>query len=253
MVNSSSKLLEIEGEVVATSMKPGNVSNGVAIVKFPKNSYKVFNSKGDILHTFRLPAEYSIGLHQWPAPIYDGLCLIKKEYKYGFINLKGKVVIPPIFISIQKFTDGLAPFVKGRYNEFPYWGVMDKTGKEIIKPRFTEFRFAQYNPQYGYRAAVKVLSWVKRSQIKSPGCKVKLAVSAAKYSLMPCGGVINRHGKWIIPPVFDYISKFENGLAEVFWRGRIITPNGPFRALINRSGKVIFVVKNDVVGSKIKP
>jgi len=246
------KLLEITGEVVASSMKPGDVSNGVAVVKFPKNLYKVFNGKGDILHVFRLPKGYSIGLPRHPVPIYDGLCLVTKEYKCGFINLKGEVVLPPVFDSIQNFTGGLAPFIKRNRGEFPYWGLMDRTGKEIIKPGFTQFNCAQYDPVNGYCASVKILSWVKRDQIKSPDGKVKLAAAAPKYSLMPCAGVINGRGEWIIPPVFSHVSGFENGLAEVFWRGWVTTPNGPFRALINRKGNVMFVVKNNVKGMKIK-
>jgi hypothetical protein len=240
------KLLEITGEVVAISMKPGDVSNGVAIVKAAENSYKVFNGKGDIQNAFRLPDGYIIGSHWTPALIYDGLCPVTKDYKCGLINLKGEVVLSPVFGSIGNFTGGLAPFMKRDRSEFPHWGLMDKSGREIVKPCFTQFNCAQYDHVNGYSASVNVLSWVARGKIKSPGGKVKLAVSAMKYSLMPCAGVINGRGEWIIPPVFSHISGFENGLAEVFWRGRITTPNGPFRALINRRGKVVFVVKNIV-------
>jgi hypothetical protein len=154
------------------------------------------------------------------------------------------MVIKPRFATVTNFSGGLAAFTKHNNYSLSLWGLIDKTGKVVVTPRFTEFRNAQYNPQTGYMAQVKELSWAPRREIESPGGKVKLASRAPKHSLQTRAGVITERGEWIILPVFEYISEFENDLAEVFIRQGISTPNAPFRALINRNGKIVFVLKN---------
>jgi hypothetical protein len=52
----------------------------------------------------------------------------KNHYKYGFLNKKGKIAIPPIFDKIRPF--------KGRYSTAKtqkYWNVIDKKGNIILR------------------------------------------------------------------------------------------------------------------------
>ena len=53
--------------------------------------------------------------------------------KYGYIDTKCNVVIHPKYINCQDFSDGLAAVQDN--NEL--WGFIDKTGKYIIEPMFT--------------------------------------------------------------------------------------------------------------------
>ena len=152
----------------------------------------------------------------------------------------GKVLsVIPFYSTGKCFKDDLLPVLQGQSTVFLNRKLQLVPPKSEIKEKYP-----------GKESLIKVLSWGVRGKIKSSSGKVKLAASAMKYSLMPCAGVMNGRGKWIIPPVFSHVSGFENGLAEAFWRGRVTTPNGPFRALINRRGKVVFVVKNIVEDTK---
>lgn len=56
----------------------------------------------------------------------DGLAVVKKDGKYGFIDRTGKEVIPLIYDDAYGFYDGLAAVEKdGKM------GYIDRTGKEI--------------------------------------------------------------------------------------------------------------------------
>ena len=54
-----------------------------------------------------------------------------KNAKIGFIDEKGNVVIEPQFELVWGFSEGVAPFSKGNK-----WGFIDRTGNVVIEPRF---------------------------------------------------------------------------------------------------------------------
>ena len=77
-----------------------------------------------------------------------------KDGKYGFIDLTGSFVIPPIFTAAQNFSEGMAAvFIGGRSfiesytgedgrtaryisSEKGKWGYIDRTGEIKIPPQF---------------------------------------------------------------------------------------------------------------------
>ena len=67
----------------------------------------------------------------------DGLCLIQKDHKYGYINKKGKVIIPVIFEEAKPFSEGLAAVLGRDSNNRLRWGFIDKTGKLVIPYKFS--------------------------------------------------------------------------------------------------------------------
>lgn len=68
----------------------------------------------------------------FPVPNFsEGLAVIEKRNKKGYINKLGEIVIKPQYEDAGKFSEGLAGvLIKNK------WGFIDKTGKLIIKPRF---------------------------------------------------------------------------------------------------------------------
>lgn len=66
----------------------------------------------------------------------DGLCIVKKNNRFGFINKSGKVVIPISFEEAKPFSNGFAA-VRGRdSNDRQRWGFIDKSGKLVIPYKF---------------------------------------------------------------------------------------------------------------------
>lgn len=58
-----------------------------------------------------------------------------QERKYGYMDLNGRVVIPPQFYDSGHFSEGLAWFSVLKEGKWLY-GFIDKTGKVVIEPQF---------------------------------------------------------------------------------------------------------------------
>lgn len=166
---------------------------------------------------------------------YDGpLFPAVKDGKYGFIDIKGNIVIPPIFTSAKYFSEGLAAVqVGGRSyidsstdggqyigSEKGKWGYIDRTGEIKIPPQFSEAReFSEglaavavgdegpsleeflkesipLNPDYSQEEITK--EWRKNYD------------KGKKY------GYIDTQGLFKILPRFQgFVSPFKNGVASV--------------------------------------
>jgi hypothetical protein len=124
----------------------------------------------------------------------NGLAAVKKNVKWGFIDQWGGFVSPPRFGEVQGFSsNGLAAV-----EEDGRWGYIDQQGMFVIPPRFDEARYFASN---GLAAIRKNDQW----------------------------GYIDRQGKYVIPLRFDKVDDFDsNGLAEAEENGkwRVIDQNG---------------------------
>ncbi|SHN67870.1 WG repeat-containing protein [Bradyrhizobium erythrophlei] len=101
------------------------------------------------------------------------------DFRHGYVDTSGKVVIPVTFAGARLFSEGLAAvLVDGK------WGYIDRDGKMIIPPRF-----AEADTFHNGRAVVSIsASWGK-------------------------SGLIDRSGKFVVEPRYEQISK----VGEKFW------------------------------------
>ena len=60
---------------------------------------------------------------------HDGLALVQKAGKWGYIDKSGKYAIPLQFDKVENFADGLA-----RVQKAGEWIYIDKTGRTVAKP-----------------------------------------------------------------------------------------------------------------------
>lgn len=61
----------------------------------------------------------------------EGLAVVYKDGKYGYIDKSGKEVIKPKYDDVYDFSEGLAVVAnKGKF------GLIDKSGKEIVKMKY---------------------------------------------------------------------------------------------------------------------
>ncbi len=83
---------------------------------------------------------------------YDGLLLVKKDEKYGYVNTNGEVVIDFQFDDAYSFSNGLASIKKdGKY------GFIDTKGNIVINPEFDDAKYfsdelacVKKGDKYGY-------------------------------------------------------------------------------------------------------
>ncbi len=129
----------------------------------------------------------------------------------GFLGFTGAWLIPPKFLDVMPFSEGLAP-VSEKGNR---WGMIDKNGQWVIPD---EFEYLE--PLKNGRA---------------------LAVKQGKI------GFINREGAWIIPPQFgNAYAQPSEGLYAVNFIGRWnrdyqehATPKNSAWGFIDTSGSVV--------------
>ncbi len=143
----------------------------------------------------------------------NGLAVIIKDDKYGYIDKAGKIVINPQFKDASNFANGLAAvLIEDKY------GYIDNSGKTIITPQFKEaYDFANglaavlIEAKYGY--IDKTGKIVIKPQFDEARKFASNGLAAVK--IKDKYGYINKTGKIVIKPQFKDASRFSNGLAVV--------------------------------------
>ena len=106
--------------------------NGMIPVQNNKNKQGYIDKTGKLVVPFQYETVYNFS---------DGLAMVRTRYngRVSYINTKGEIVIPEKYENGTLFKDGLAYVNKGAYAKSLYigleggkWGVIDKSGKEII-------------------------------------------------------------------------------------------------------------------------
>lgn len=106
--------------------QPGDFCDGIARVEINEQAQYI-DKTGAV--AFTLPYEYSGDLREGLI----GVCITRK--KCGYADRSRALVIAPRFHQVENFSEGLAAVeVNGR------WGVIDKTGRFVVKPRFKSLR-----------------------------------------------------------------------------------------------------------------
>ena len=139
----------------------------------------------------------------------EGLCAVKAQNGYGFINTKGEIVIPCKlhYDEVRDFHEGLAAIGNGDY-ENRTWGFINIQGQLVIS--------LNYDFVYNFNEGLAVVGNDK------------------KY------GAINKNGEVVIPYEYDYIGTFHDGLAVVGKNNK--------KGVINKKGELMIPCKYDFLG-----
>ena len=132
--NREVSIVDTQGNVIKTfedATDASQFNNGIAIVAIKYVPMFVDINGNVISQSVKLSQN---GGKYW-MDFSEGLGWYRDEAtgKYGYIDTKCNIVIPPKYKDCQNFSDGMA--VVQDNNEL--WGFIDKTGKYIIEPMFT--------------------------------------------------------------------------------------------------------------------
>lgn len=142
----------------------------------------------------------------------EGLAVVKKFGKYGYIDTKGDLVIPMMYEEAESFSEGLAAVKKDGH-----YGFIDKKGKTIIPFEYTmAFQFSEglaavRQQYYGYinrhGNVIVPFEYVFPDEFKKEGL--------ARVRKDGKCGYIDKNGTEAIPCRYDFGWGFSNGLARI--------------------------------------
>jgi len=226
------------------------------------NQFGYLNAQGQ----FAIAPQFSLARR-----FSEGLAAVRTRQGYGYIDHAGQFVIPPQFAGANGFSEGLAQVVATNN----LMGFIDRHGNWVVKPQFRassrqsdfseglacvptndatlQFPFASgTNPEFkwGYlnpHGELVIGFRFKEANAFSEGLaavseKIQADDGDEKtggHSMPPPfskGGYIDKTGKYVIPPQFDGVWNFSEGLARVSVAGQM--------RFINRQGKIVFTVTN---------
>jgi hypothetical protein len=147
-----------------------------------------------------------------------GLARFERDWRYGFINKRGRVVIKPRFEAAYSFHGKLAWVCKqGK------WGLINRMGCWVLRPRFESAGF------YFQEGFSQVYEGGKYGFINKRG-KLVIATQYEETNQFSEGlvgvrqagkwGFINKKGEWVIQPQFELVDNFREGLAEASQAGK---------------------------------
>jgi hypothetical protein len=172
-----------------------------------------------LLFIFLLPMVIPAFAQKW-AKDFDfvdnpsnGLSLVKKDGKYGFVDLNGKIVVPIEFQEAVAYSEGFAPVRKGSL-----WGFYDSTGKVLVQPVYLDalcfhegMAAVATNEGWGFINVKNDFS-IKPQYEAAKGFHEGLAAVQNKKGLW---GYIDKDAKQVIAFQYSYAENFENGEARV--------------------------------------
>lgn len=163
---------------------------------------------------------------------------------WGYVNKNGEMVIPPKLIAAFPFTDGVARLWTGAFVSQNKYGLIDKTGKEIIEPKFDNivsdfheglapFRIGN---KWGFIDTSGKVVIEPRFDVARGFSEGFGRIALKNRSNVAEWGYIDRTGKVVIEPQFEAVGDFSEGLA---W----VRPFSSGHGYIDTSGKMIIKPK----------
>jgi hypothetical protein len=143
----------------------------------------------------------------------NGLAVMKKRDQYGAIDEIAKTIIPPVYRKV--IVDSLFVRVQTLHNK---WGLIDSKGKELIKPRFMEMNkysnglipVKYENGTWGYVSSSGDMLILSRFSEAGDFSRDGLALVRISYSAIgkDLPAIIDRKGDYVIrPDEYDFYLK----------------------------------------------
>ncbi|PJZ64318.1 hypothetical protein CH371_18010 [Leptospira wolffii] len=157
----------------------------------------------------------------------EGFAPVYLNYKYGMIDKKGKYLLEPIYEEVTDFNDGLAGFKTEKG-----WGFIDANGKVVIPNRFHNLHRGNLNDRPKPFQNGRIFVWDSVNG-KNEGYfidKTGKRLDLPQYLREPFSdglsilnkdnkykeyGFINEKGDIVVPPIYEKVYPFRNGLAAV--------------------------------------
>lgn len=188
------------------------------------------------------PAKTRLPGYRVESRYAEGFAVIQERgsLRRGYMDMDGRVVIPPRFIDAGLFSEGLAP---AREETSRDYGYIDRQGRTAIEPGFDAAL-----PFAGSLAAVRVgAKWgyigLDGAFRILPRFDDAFAFSEGRARVIVDGlaGFIDEAGSYVVEPAYYRAGDFHEGLAFVGGRSRC--------GFIGRDGRAAIALRFDDAGS----
>ncbi|OBR65736.1 hypothetical protein A7K91_14335 [Paenibacillus oryzae] len=158
-----------------------------------------------------------------PFAFQEGLALFVQDGKYGFINTKGKEVVPPQYEQAAPYRNGLAKIIFD--NKYGYLNIK---GELVVEP--------QYDYAFQYEdGMIRIVADGKAGFLNEKGKliaeprydenhyndKIPFLDNLRMVSLEGQFGYIDKSGNEVVKPQYNAVSLFMDGMAAVMSDGRV--------------------------------
>ena len=166
--------------------------------------------------------------------------------KWGYINAKGKFIIPPIYDHAADFQDnGLA--VVGLLDKS---GIIDEKGYFIVKPKYDTIQpFSEGRSVVNDRQGFKVIDESGKEVTEKAYSFIHPEYKEGRVEAVEIDGdgndlygYLNKQGKVVIPATYESASEFTEGRA-------VVKPKGEQYQLIDLTGNVLHTYPYAWVGN----
>jgi hypothetical protein len=188
------------------------------------------------------PAKVRLPAYQAEDLYSEGLCVIseRQELRRGYMDMDGRVVIPPRYFAAGRFSAGLAAVQETPWDRY---GYIDRQGHVVIAPRFDEaLAFV------GELAPVRVggrWGFIDRQgrEVVPPRFDMAFAFADGRARVVVEGfaGFIDETGKVVVEPKYFRAEDYHEGLAMVC--------DGRHCDFVDRAGKPVTRLEYDDAGS----
>lgn len=230
IINGKTEFINVSGNIVSkpqTTISEVNKPKKKELICFKVGSNNTSNNTNRQNYTYQDGDE----MVEIAEPIQS------QNYKYGFKDQTGKIVIEPKFEEASDFTeDGLARIkLNGKY------GYIDKTGKIVIEPKYDfissylndDLLLIRVNYKWGYiNKTGKIVIEPKFDELDHFRDGLAIAKINGKY------GYLDKNGTWVIEPKFERARIFTYGLAAVSVNGKC--------GYIDKTGKMVIELESNL-------
>jgi hypothetical protein len=237
--------------VIELDAKDGEpFTDGFARVRMGDQNYDIINKKGEVV----VDGKQFDNVRQ----MSEGMVVVCKDKKYGVLDRNGNQIAAPKFVECQDFSDGLAWVKIGKR-----WGCIDKNGNMVIDTNYVSINgfhegLAFVWKDYPWRNEAHPVCIDKKGNIvieelPKVGGEIDhlfFSEGLACIKVNDKYGYIDKTGKFVIEPQFDFAQNFSDGLALIAYEKERVYygVNVPYNicGYIDKKGKVVIQPKYEL-------
>ena len=237
--------------VIELDAKDGEpFTDGFARVRMGDQNYDIINKKGEVV----VDGKQFDNVRQ----MSEGMVVVCKDKKYGVLDRNGNQIAAPKFVECQDFSDGLAWVKIGKR-----WGCIDKNGNMVIDTNYVSINgfhegLAFVWKDYPWRNEAHPICIDKKGnvvieELPKVGAEIDhlfFSEGLACIKVNDKYGYIDKTGKFVIEPQFDFAQNFSDGLALIAYEKERVYygVNVPYNicGYIDKKGKVVIQPKYEL-------